>query len=113
MGVVHFVPLMAQVAETHIDNLAGNIAMLRKFGSRVIHGCRFQICNQILHIDNTFADIRCPICNQLINKLTPHRIPKIQKFSPKLMLTRYALYICIFEFPCWISTDYLVNKWHN
>ena len=56
-----------------------------------------QICNQILHIDNTLADIRCPICDKLINKLTPHIIPKIQKFSPKLMLTQYTSYICIFN----------------
>ena len=34
--------------------------MLRKLGSRVIHRCRFRICNRILHINNTFADIRCP-----------------------------------------------------
>ena len=29
------------------------------------------------------------------------------------MLTRYTLDICIFNHPCWITTDCSVNKWHN
>ena len=32
--------------------------MLWKFGSRVIHSCRFQIYSQISHISDTFVDIR-------------------------------------------------------
>ena len=34
--------------------------MFGKLGSRVIHRCRFRICNRILHINNKFAEIWCP-----------------------------------------------------
>ena len=37
--------------------------------SRLILACRFRICTQNLHINNTFVDIRCLICHSLINKL--------------------------------------------
>ena len=39
------------------------VQMLRKFGSRVIHRCRLQICSQISFNDYTFVDIRCLIFN--------------------------------------------------
>ena len=41
----------------------------KKLGFRVIHGCRFQICNQTLHIGNIFVYNKCPICDLLINIL--------------------------------------------
>ena len=56
---------------------------------RLIPACK--ICTQNLHINNTFVDFRCPIFNSLINKSTPHWMPRILKLSPKLMLTLYAL----------------------
>ena len=55
--------------------------MVRKSESRVIIRCKFQIWNQISHIDNLFFCIRCQIFNYLINKLTPHGRTKIQKKS--------------------------------
>ena len=55
------------------------LQMLRKFESRLINGCIFQIHNPISHIDDTFVGMQCIICDQLIN-LTPHGIAKIRKF---------------------------------
>ena len=43
--------------------------MLRKLGSRVIHKCRLQICDQISQIDNNLFVIRYTIYNWLINIL--------------------------------------------
>ena len=37
------------------------VQMLRKLKSRVTRVRRFQICNQIIQIDNIFADIRYSI----------------------------------------------------
>ena len=45
------------------------IQMIRKLGSRVIHRCGLQICNQISQINNNLFVIRCTIFNWLINKL--------------------------------------------
>ena len=29
------------------------------------------------------------------------------------MLTQYTFDICVFQFPSWLPTDSLVDKWHN
>ena len=42
-------------------NLAGVGEMFRKLKSRIIRVWRFQICNQIIQIDNIFVDIRYSI----------------------------------------------------
>ena len=39
------------------------IQMVRTMRPRVTHRCRFQIWNQISHINNIFVDIRCSILN--------------------------------------------------
>ena len=41
----------------------------------------------------------------MFKKLTLHGIPKIQKFSPKSMLTRHAWYICTFQSLSWSPTN--------
>ena len=38
---------------------------------------------------------------------------KSQKFPSKLMLTQQTFDTCIFQFPFWLSTEYLVDKWRN
>ena len=49
-------------------NFAEILQKVKKLGSCVIPGCRFQICNHILHIDNIFAYIRVQyVINSLIN----------------------------------------------
>ena len=53
------------------------------------------------------------LAHYVINKLTPHGMPKIQKISPKFMLTQQTFDICIFQFPSLLQTECLVDKWHN
>ena len=82
--------------------------MFGKLEFRVNYGCRFQICSQIPHKSNIFADIQFPVLISSLdyNKLTPHGMSKNHKFSPKLMLTLNFRYLLI-------SIPNLVNKWHN
>ena len=56
--------------------------MLTKFGSRVIHGCRIQICSQTSH-----------------NDVTKCKMQKKKKNSPKFMLTQLTLNIKTFQLP--------------
>ena len=39
------------------------------------------------------------LAHYVINKLTPHGMSKIQKFSPKFMLTQQTFDTCMFQFP--------------
>ena len=58
--------------------------MLRKLGSRVIHGCRFRWCSQISHkktIDLLITGFQCEIPHYIINILTTHGMLVIQKNS--------------------------------
>ena len=55
--------------------------MFRKSESRVIHRCKFQICNQISHIDNPFFVIRCQIYNYLIHKLINLHFMEEEKYK--------------------------------
>ena len=82
------------MAVTHPEILQ----MLRKSDSRLIHRCRFQIRNQISHIDNTFAGIHCPICD----KLTPHGISKIfnEINTDKLYFRSMHIRIPVFDLSC-------------
>ena len=76
--------------------------MLWILGTRVIHNCRSQICSQISHKSNTIVDKRfliMKLAHYVINKLTPHGMPKIQKISPKFMLTQQTFDTCMFQFP--------------
>ena len=61
-------------------------------------------------MNNTFGDIWSQISHYLIiiNKLTPHGIPKIQKDSPKLMPTRHTFDIRIYKIV--LPTKYLFDK---
>ena len=38
---------------------------------------------------------------------------KNKKIPPKLMLTQQTFHTCIFQFPSLLTTEYLVDKWHN
>ena len=61
--------------------------LIRKLGSRVIRRYRFEICNQISHIDNPFFVILRQIFHYFINKFIPDGRTKIPKNPPKLLLT--------------------------
>ena len=53
------------------------------------------------------------LAHYVINKLTPHGMSKIQKFSPKFMLTQQTFDTCMFQFQFQVPIEYLVDKWHN
>ena len=53
------------------------------------------------------------LAHYVINKLTPHGMPKIQKISPKFMLTQQTFDTCMFRFPFQVPIEYLLDKWHN
>ena len=46
------------------------------------------------------------LAHYVINKLTPHGMPKIQKFSPKFMLTQQTFDTCMFQFPFYVPIEY-------
>ena len=51
------------------------------------------------------------LAHYVINKLTPHGIPKIQ-FSPKFMLTQQTFDTCMFQFPLNIySINGTISTW--
>ena len=40
-------------------------------------------------------------------------MPKIEKMSPKCMLTQQTFDTCMFQFPFQVPIEYLVDKWYN
>ena len=53
------------------------------------------------------------LAHYVINKLRPHGMPKIEKFSPQFMLTQQTFDTCMFQFPFLVPIENLVDKWHN
>ena len=52
------------------------------------------------------------LAHYVINKLTPHGMPKIQKFSPKFMLTQQTFDTCMFQFQLNIySINGTISTW--
>ena len=76
--------------------------LIKKLGSRVIRRYRFEICNQISHIDNPFFVILRQIFHYFINKFIPDGRTKIPKKPTKVTvnisnLFNYSLMAMLME----------------
>ena len=80
------VPLISQVAKFYNGHIFVESVNEHRLGSKGIHGSRFQIRNQISHINHILVGIQCLISNSLIITIIPQRIPILQNFLSQLSL---------------------------